>query len=155
MKNFLQVVKFTLFSISVGIIQIGTFSLFDYVFHWSYWVAYLTSLVLSVIWNFTLNRHYTFKSAKNIPWAMFLVFLYYLAFTPLSTWWGHAMEVAGVEDILVTAFSMIVNFVTEFLYQKFVVYHNAENTLVKSEDEKVFTLIMKVLKSDSLDKKFA
>ena len=65
------------------------------------------------------------------------------------------MEVAGVEDILVTAFSMIVNFVTEFLYQKFVVYHNAENTLVKSEDEKNFTLIMKVLKSDSLDKKFA
>ena len=149
MKNFLQVVKFTLFSISAGIIQIGTFSLFDYVFHWSYWVAYLTSLVLSVIWNFTLNRHYTFKSAKNIPFAMFLVFLYYLAFTPLSTLWGHALENAGVEDILVTAFSMIINFVTEFIYQKFIVYHNSEDTNDLSENyDKSFHVIMKVLKDD-------
>ena len=155
MNNFLQVVKFTFFSISAGVIQIATFTLFDYVFHWSYWTAYLISLALSVIWNFTLNRQYTFKSAKNIPFAMFLVFLYYLAFTPLSTLWGHAMENAGVEDILVTAFSMLVNFVTEFLYQKFVVYHNAENTLIVSEDEKAFSLIMKVLACKDLDKKSA
>ena len=156
MKNFLQVVKFTLFSISAGIIQIGTFSLFDYVFHWNYWVSYLISLVLSVIWNFTFNRRYTFKSANNIPLAMSLVFLYYLAFTPLSTWWGNAMESAGVEDVLVTAFSMIINFVTEFLFQKFVVYRHQENTnnLALNEDEKAFNLILKVAKSENLDKKF-
>ncbi len=150
MKNFIQIVKFTLFSISAGIIQIGTFALFDYVFKWPYWVAYLTSLVLSVIWNFTFNRRFTFKSAKNIPFAMFLVFLYYLVFTPLSTLWGNALESIGVEDILVTAFSMIINFVTEFLYQKFVVYHNAENTndLAKNEAEQSFDKIMKVLKTD-------
>ena len=149
MKNFIQIIKFTLFSISAGIIQIATFSLFDYIFKWDYWVAYLLSLVLSVLWNFTFNRRYTFKSAKNIPFAMFLVFLYYLAFTPLSTLWGHALENAGVEDILVTAFSMIINFVTEFIYQKFIVYHNSEDTNDLSENyDKSFHVIMKVLKDD-------
>ncbi len=146
MKNFKQVIKFTLFSISAGIIQIGTFSLFDYVFHWNYWVAYLISLVLSVIWNFTLNRRYTFKSANNIPLAMTLVFLYYLAFTPLSTLWGHALEKVGVEDILVTAFSMIINFVTEFLYQKFVVYRKSENTNNLARQDNSFKIILDTLK---------
>ena len=146
MKNFKQVIKFTLFSISAGIIQIGTFSLFDYVFHWNYWVAYLISLVLSVIWNFTLNRRYTFKSANNIPLAMALVFLYYLAFTPLSTLWGHALEKVGVEDILVTAFSMIINFVTEFLYQKFVVYRKSENTNNLARQDNSFKIILDTLK---------
>ncbi len=146
MQNFKQVIKFTLFSISAGVIQIGTFSLFDYVIHWNYWVAYLISLVLSVVWNFTFNRRYTFKSAKNIPLAMSLVFLYYLAFTPLSTWWGHALENAGVEDILVTAFSMIINFVTEFLYQKFVVYRHNENTNDLATADKSFKIIMDTLK---------
>lgn len=148
MKNFWQVVKFTLFSISAGIIQIGTFSLFDYVFHWDYWVAYIISLVLSVIWNFTFNRRFTFKSAKNVPLAMSLVVLYYLVFTPLSTLWGDAMEGSGVPDILVTAFSMIVNFVTEFLYQKFVIYRGNENTndLALSDDEKSYQIILKTIK---------
>lgn len=146
MQNFKQVIKFTLFSISAGVIQIGTFSLFDYVFHWNYWVAYLISLVLSVIWNFTLNRRYTFKSANNIPLAMTLVFLYYLAFTPLSTLWGHALEKVGVEDILVTAFSMIINFVTEFLYQKFVVYRKSENTNNLARQDNSFKIILDTLK---------
>ena len=146
MQNFKQVIIFTLFSISAGVIQIGTFSLFDYVFHWNYWVAYLISLVLSVIWNFTLNRRYTFKSANNIPLAMTLVFLYYLAFTPLSTLWGHALESAGVEDILVTAFSMIINFVTEFLYQKFVVYRKSENTNNLARQDNSFKIILDTLK---------
>lgn len=146
MQNFKQVIKFTLFSISAGVIQIGTFSLFDYVFHWNYWVAYLISLVLSVLWNFTFNRRYTFKSAKNIPLAMSLVFLYYLVFTPLSTWWGHAFESSGVEDILVTAISMIINFVTEFLYQKFIVYRHNENTNDLACQDNNFKIIMDTLK---------
>ena len=146
MQNFKQVIKFTLFSISAGVIQIGTFSLFDYVFHWNYWVAYLISLVLSVLWNFTFNRRYTFKSAKNIPLAMSLVFLYYLVFTPLSTWWGHALESSGVEDILVTAISMIINFVTEFLYQKFIVYRHNENTNDLASQDNSFKIIMDTLK---------
>ena len=65
-----RAVKFALFSASAGLIQIGGFTLFNEVFHWSYWVCYLLSLILSVLWNFTLNRRYTFRSAANVPVAM-------------------------------------------------------------------------------------
>ena len=87
-ENFFQAVKFTLFSISAGIIQVAVFTLLHELTHLPYWPAYLTALVLSVVWNFTLNRSYTFKSAANVPAAMMKVFGYYCVFTPLSTWWG-------------------------------------------------------------------
>lgn len=121
-QTFLQVVKYTLIAASAGLIQVGSFSLFEEVLHLPYWPSYLIALTLSVLWNFTFNRKYTFKSANNVPKAMFLVFLYYLVFTPLSTWWGHAMTNAGINDYIVLAFTMIVNFITEFLFQKFVVF---------------------------------
>ena len=75
-KTLWQALKFTLFSASAGIIQIGSFTLFNEVFHWSYWAAYLPSLVLSVLWNFTFNRRYTFRSDASIPRAMALVALF-------------------------------------------------------------------------------
>ena len=121
-QTFLQVVKYTLIAASAGLIQVGSFSLFEEVLHLPYWPSYLIALTLSVLWNFTFNRKYTFKSANNVPKAMFLVFLYYLVFTPLSTWWGHAMTNAGINDYIVLAFTMIVNFITEFLFQKFIVF---------------------------------
>lgn len=121
-QTFIQVVKYTLIAASAGLIQVGSFSLFEEVLHLPYWPSYLIALTLSVLWNFTFNRKYTFKSANNVPKAMFLVFLYYLVFTPLSTWWGHAMTNAGINDYIVLAFTMIVNFITEFLFQKFVVF---------------------------------
>ena len=77
-------VKFTLFSISAGVIQIGSFTLLMELLHWPEWVSHLTSLVLSVLWNFTLNRKYTFQSATNVPIAMLKVAAFYLMFTPLS-----------------------------------------------------------------------
>ncbi|MGN1200728.1 MAG: GtrA family protein [Candidatus Caccovivens sp.] len=149
MKNssLLQAIKFTLFSISAGLIQIASFELLYDLININYWVSYLTSLILSVLWNFTFNRKFTFKSANNVPFAMFLVFLYYLVFTPLSTLWGNAMENAGIEGILVTAFSMIVNFVTEFLYQKFVVFRGSIDSAV-NRDEENFKKIIKILKTD-------
>ena len=73
-KVFWQTVKFTLFSISAGVIQVASFALFEEVFHWQYWPAYLTSLVLSIVWNFTLNRRFTFQSAANVPVAMAKLF---------------------------------------------------------------------------------
>lgn len=126
--NILQVIKFTLFSISAGIIQIGSFTLINELLHWSYWPAYLTSLVLSILWNFTLNRRYTFQSATNVPIAMAKVFGFYLVFTPLSTWLGALAEGAGINEYIVLAVTMLTNFVTEFLFCKFVVYRNQENT---------------------------
>ena len=132
MKAFWQAVKFTLFSISAGIIQIGSFTLMNEVFHVSYWVAYLVSLLLSIVWNFTLNRRYTFQSAANIPVAMAKVLGFYAVFTPLSTWLGQLAETAGVNEYIVLAVTMLSNFVLEFLFCKFVVYRNQENTREKS-----------------------
>jgi len=126
-----QVIKFTLFSISAGVIQIASFTLINELLHWAYWPAYLTSLVLSVLWNFTLNRRYTFQSAANVPVAMAKVFGYYLVFTPLSTWLGALAEGAGVNEYIVLAVTMLSNFVTEFLFCKFVVYRYQENTRTK------------------------
>ncbi len=127
-QNFWQIAKFTLFSVSAGIIQVVSFTLFSELFHWAYWPAYLLSLVLSVVWNFTLNRRYTFQSAANVPVAMAKVFGYYLVFTPLSTWLGALAEGAGVNGYLVLAVTMLANFSTEYLFSKFVVYRGQENT---------------------------
>ena len=126
-----QVIKFTLFSISAGVIQVVSFTFINELLQWAYWPAYLTSLVLSVLWNFTLNRRYTFQSAANVPIAMAKVFGYYLIFTPLSTWLGALAEGAGVNEYIVLAVTMLSNFITEFLFCKFVVYRNQENTRAK------------------------
>ncbi len=127
-KQVWQAVKFTLFSVSAGIIQIGSFALLE-IFIKDYWIAYLISLVLSIVWNFTLNRKYTFKSAANVPVAMAKVFGFYLVFTPLSTYLGNLAEGAGVNDFIILIVTMLANFVLEFLFCKFVVYRGKEDTL--------------------------
>ncbi len=128
----LRAVKFALFSVSAGLIQIGSFTLFNEVFHWSYWVCYLLSLVLSVLWNFTLNRKYTFRSAANVPVAMAKVAAYYAVFTPLSTLLGNRLVgTLGWNEYLVTALNMILNFVTEFLYQRWFVFGKSIDTAKK------------------------
>lgn len=123
-----QVVKFTLFSASAGLIQVGAFAILE-IFIKDYWIPYLISLVLSILWNFTLNRKYTFKSAANVPVAMAKVFGFYLVFTPLSTWLGNLVEGKGANDFLILAVTMISNFVLEFFFCKFVVYRGKENTI--------------------------
>ena len=139
-ENMFQVLKFTLFSISAGIIQIGSYTLLHELLHLTgerAWQAYLPSLVLSVVWNFTLNRSLTFKSAANIPVAMLKVFGYYCVFTPLSTWWTKYLAgTMGYPDYLVEAGTMLVNFVTEFLFCRFVVYRGTINTNARAQREK-------------------
>lgn len=137
-----QLIKFTLFSISAGIIETLSFMLLDLLTNWKYWPCYLIALVLSVLWNFTLNREFTFKSANNVPRAMFLVFLFYLVFTPTSTLWGNALtEYAGWNDYLVLFFTMAINLSTEFLYDRFVVYRNSMNTNKRALREKERSLL--------------
>lgn len=123
----LQVIKYGLIAASAGLIQAVSFTLFEEVLHWKYWPSYLLALTLSVLWNFTFNRKYTFKSTGNISRAMGLVLLYYLVFTPLSTWWGDRLTAAGWNDYLVLAFTMVINLVTEFLFQKFVVFNDTKD----------------------------
>jgi putative flippase GtrA len=130
-ENLVHIIKFTLFSISAGIIQVISFTILNEVVKLIYWPAYLIALTLSVLWNFTLNRKFTFKSAANIPKAMFKVACYYLVFTPLSTWWGHALESIGWNEYIILGMTMIINFITEFIFTKFYVYRNNINTAVK------------------------
>lgn len=128
-KEILRSLKFLLFSLSAGIIEIGAFSLLKELTAWSYWPCYLIALVLSVLWNFTLNRRYTFQSANNVPKAMALVFGFYCVFTPLSTLLGNYLaEGLHWNEYLVTAINMIANFVLEFLYDRFVVFRDSLDT---------------------------
>lgn len=127
-KQMWQALKFTLFSISAGVIQVGSFALME-LFIKDYWIPYLVSLILSILWNFTLNRRYTFKSAANVPVAMAKVFGFYLVFTPLSTYLGNLAEAYGGNDFFILAVTMLSNFVLEFLFCKFVVYKGKEDTL--------------------------
>lgn len=140
-SNFIQFIKFTLFSASAGIIQIGVFTLLNELIKFNegdgwYWVCYLSALVLSIVWNFTFNRRYTFKSAANVPIAMLKLFGFYLVFTPLSTYLGNLCELNGVNEYIVLVVTMIINFVLEYLFCKFVVYRKQENTYVSKKKEK-------------------
>ena len=128
-KEFIRSVKFFLFSISAGVIQMASFALLNELAHLPYWVSYLVALVLSVLWNFTFNRRYTFKSTENIGRAMLLVALYYCVFTPVSTLLEHQLaDNLGWNEYLVTLINMSLNLVTEFLFQRFVVYRKSLDT---------------------------
>lgn len=138
--NIIQVIKFVLFSTSAGIIQTLTFTLltelpprlFDK--ELPYWACYLPALVLSVVFNFTVNRKFTFKSASNIPVAMLKVALFYAVFTPVTTILGDMaatkFDAANnpVADYLIFGVTMLLNLVTEFLYQKYFVFRDAIKT---------------------------
>ena len=128
-KELLRAIKFLLISISAGVIQIGVFTLLNEVIHWNYWVSYLISLLLSIVWNFTINRKYTFKSANNIKIAMLLVLAFYAVFTPVSTILGNLAETSGVNEYIVLAVTMILNFVLEFVYTRYFVYRNSCDTI--------------------------
>lgn len=126
-ENIVQVIKFALFSASAGIIQIGSFTLFMEVFHFGNTWSYLISLTLSVLWNFTFNRKFTFKSASNIPIAMLKVALFYCVFAPVSTWWTHTLA-NHLNAYVIEIGTMGINLVTEYLYCRFFVYRNSMNT---------------------------
>ncbi len=128
-KEFLRTLKFIGFSASAGVIQVLSFTLLNEVAKIPYeWISYLVSLVLSVLWNFTLNRKFTFYSASNIPVAMLKVALFYLVFTPLSTWWTAELNAAGWNEYIVLAGTMIINFASEYLYQRFIVFGKSIDT---------------------------
>ena len=125
----LRSLKFLFFSVSAGLIEIVSFALLNETLGWPYWPCYLIALILSVIWNFTLNRRYTFRSANNVPIAMAKVFLFYLIFTPSSTLLGNWLaESVGWNEYLVTGLNMVLNFVLEFLYDRFFVFRDSIDT---------------------------
>ena len=124
-----RMIKFLFFSVSAGLIELLAFTLLTELTDWPYWPCYLPALVLSVLWNFTLNRKFTFHSAANVPQAMLKVFCYYLVFTPLSTLLGHYLaDILGWNEYLVTILNMVLNFVTEYLFQRYFVFGKSIDT---------------------------
>lgn len=125
MKEWIRVLKFVLFSASAGIIQMGSFTLLNEFTGWRYWPCYLISLLLSILWNFTFNRRFTFKSDANITRSMLLVLAFYAVFTPATTILGEWLaEGLHWNEYLVTAINMLLNLTLEYLYQRYVVYRN-------------------------------
>ena len=127
-KELIRSLKFALFSISAGIIQIVLFTLLNELLHLDYWLSYITSLVASIVWNFTINRKVTFKSSNNVKISMLLVFAFYLVFTPVSTVLGSLAENSGVNEYIVLGLTMVSNLVLEYLYTRYVVYRNSCDT---------------------------
>ena len=125
MKEWIRVLKFVLFSASAGIIQMGSFTLLNEFTGWRYWPCYLISLLLSILWKFTFNRRFTFKSDANITRSMLLVLAFYAVFTPATTILGEWLaEGLHWNEYLVTAINMLLNLTLEYLYQRYVVYRN-------------------------------
>ena len=138
-KEVLRAVKFALVSASAGIVEIVVFTLLNELTNMKYWPCYLIALVASVVWCFTINRRYTFKSAKNVPMAMLLVFVFYVFFTPLSTILGNYLaETLHWNEYLVTGINMALNLTLEYLYDTFVVYRGEmdNNDIAAREKEK-------------------
>ena len=131
MDEFKRTIKFTIFAISAGIIQVIVFSIMESLLKFGYWLSELTSLILSIIWNFTLNRKITFKSATNIPIAALKVGIFYLIFTPTSTYLGNYLVEIGINDYLVLAGTMLSNFILEYLYDRFFVFGKSIDTYGK------------------------
>ncbi len=128
-KEFFRAVKFALFSASAGIIELAVFALLNELLGLPYWLCYLVALVASVLWNFTLNRKFTFQSANNVPKAMLQVALFYAVFTPLSTLLEHFLtEKLGWNEYLATGINMALNLTTEYLYDRFVVFRDSIDT---------------------------
>ena len=133
-KELMRMVKFTLFSVSAGLIELAAFSLLNELTRWSYWPCYLMALVLSVLWNFTLNRKFTFQSAGNVPVAMLKVAAFYAVFTPASTLLGDFLaDGLGWNAYLVTVLNMLLNFVLEYLYQRLFVFGKTIDTGTKAK----------------------
>lgn len=133
-KELWRTIKFTLFSISAGVIELAVFALLEQLTDWSYWPCYLIALICSVLWNFTLNRNYTFQASNNVPVAMAKVALFYAVFTPASTWLGNYLAESLLwNEYLVTGLNMIANFVLEYLYDRFYVFRDSIDTRGKDK----------------------
>lgn len=128
-KEIIRMVKFTIFSASAGVIELGLFELLDNLTSFNYWACYLPALIASIIWNFTLNRNFTFKASNNVPIAMMKVGLFYLLFTPTSTVFGNFLaESLHWNETIVTIINMGLNFILEFLYDRFYVFKDSIDT---------------------------
>ena len=126
-SDLIQAIKFGLISASAGIIQALSFALFDSILKLGFQTSYIISLILSILWNFTINRKITFKSSSNVPIAMLKVAAFYAVFTPATTWLGNFLTIdLGWSDYIATGINMILNLILEFFYDKYFVFNDKD-----------------------------
>ena len=129
----IEAFKFTLISISAGLIQLLSFALLTWaipIFGGEYGINYVISLLLSIVWNFTINRKVTFKPTKPIALAMLLILGFYAVFTPVTAVIGSYFVKRGAFELLVLGITMVSNLVLEFVYIKYVVYPEKKKMLI-------------------------
>ncbi|MDO5025763.1 MAG: GtrA family protein [Trueperella sp.] len=125
----LQAVKFTLLSGTAAVVEAGSYALFLALDLMPVSWAQAISVALSVLWNFTLNRKFTFKSTGNVPFAMLLVSLFYVAYIPISSVLAGLMDDAGMHPAVIKIIWLLINFVGEFIWWKYVVFGIGERWL--------------------------
>jgi len=135
--------KFLGFSLGAAAIQMASFAVMNELTNWSPWFSYIIAVILSVIYNFTINRRFTFRSVNNIPKAMSFVVLFYALFIPYSAWLMYAMTGATLIDdfggwyvYAVLFFIMVQNFILEFLWWRFFIFRDSINTRPKKVKQK-------------------
>ena len=132
-KEFMRTVKFILCSVSAGGIQLGSDAILLYIAHLEPALSHIIALTLSVLWNFTLNRKFTFCSANNVPIAMLKVAAFYAVFAPASWWWTKELTEIGWHPLVIEIGTMLVNFVLEYVYQRFFVFGKSLDTAKKEK----------------------
>ena len=147
----IQFIKFTFFSASAGLIQFSTSTALHELTRLPEWMSYLFPLILSVVYNFTINRRFTFKSATNFPLAMLKVAGYYLVFTPLSTWWVDQLTMINWNFYVIIIGTLVINFITEFLFDRFVVFRNSIGTNKAAQKDREKALIKNNIKIQDAD----
>ena len=138
-KELFRAIKFAIVSMSAGIVELGTFTLMNELTNLKYWPCYLTALIASIIWCYTINRRYTFKSGKPIPVVLAYAAAFYAVFTPATTILGNYLaETLLWNEYLVTIINMTLNLVTEYLYDTYVVYRNNmdNNSIAQKQAQK-------------------
>ena len=168
-KTLVQAIKYACCTASAGVIEIVSYTvlyevlpidkavMIDFITHVELrnFVSTLIALTLSILWNFTINRKFTFKSAGNVGRAMFLAFLFYVPFFPFKLWFNGYMpsylaagaaSAAGVTVVeylekhviinyAVEVCTMLINGVLEFCWQKFVIYRKEEGSALAKYEE--------------------
>lgn len=147
-----QAIKYFCCAASAGAIQLISFTILQLVIKDPTKMWFMTetdvgtfvpttiALALSIIWNFTLNRKFTFKDAGNVPKAMALAFLFYVPFYPFQTWYVATVKPAlgaymniDLAGVIAEGTVMLINGILEFCWQKFVVFRKKKPANTEQE----------------------
>lgn len=152
-KELFRTLKYLAFTVSAGAIQFCSTWILSAIWPVEKFangpvLFYLIGLVLSVIWNLTFNRKFTFKSAANLPVAMLKTIGFYIVFTPascfLQAWltngvliegWTFTIKTfLGLPVLVGTIICMLVNLALEFPFQRFVVFGKSIDSADKKKE---------------------